>query len=108
MEIETSHGIGHRSSSWVGPRRTISSRHPDQLEGHSGRYTISINRVPDRPLDDHADRYQEATEVELGSRIEGKIHDVWDMDFFQFTADVRLHSRDRDGCRLGLGRYVAK
>ena len=82
---------------WVGPRNEPYLLGVQNFGGHSGRYTIRINRVPDHPPDDHADQYERATVLELGEqidtgdqillgqRIEGELNHDWDLDFFTFT-----------------------
>lgn len=73
---------------WVGPQSAPYLLAIQNFGGHRGRYTISINRV-DSPPDDHADGHEGATTLELGERVEGAIHDEWDLDFFRFNTDER-------------------
>ena len=88
---------------WVGPSNEPYLLGIQNFGGHRGRYTISINRVSDSRPDDHADRYERATVLELGEqidlgdisllgqRIEGQIDDEWDLDFFTFTTPEHVH-----------------
>ena len=70
---------------WVGPHDALYLLAVQNFGGHSGGYTISIERAPEHPPDDQADRHGRATAIELGERVEGEIHDEWDLDFFKFT-----------------------
>ena len=90
---------------WVGPHSAPYLLVIQNFGGHSGPYTVSITRAPDRPPDDHADRHEGATVIELGERVEGEIDEAWDLDFFTFktaewstyTATLRRNS-DRGAC----------
>ena len=84
---------------WVGPQSASYLLGVQNFGGYRGRYTVSVKPVPDRPPDDQADWYEEATTLEMGERVEGVIHDEWDLDFFRFktaesTSYVAMLVRD--------------
>ena len=94
---------------WVGPQSAPYLLAIQNFGGHRGSYTLSVTRVTDPP-DDHPDRHEEATTVELGERVEGEIHDAWDLDFFRvktveqtsYVAKIERDSNREACCIVGF------
>ena len=56
--------------------------------GETGTYTLTITQVENSPLDDHGDTEALATDMSVGTIVEGAINDDLDIDYFAMREEA--------------------